>query len=562
MKQRFFKQTAVMFLSLSLFVFPFFVSAALIDDFEVEQGWVVNPYGTDNAISGMWQRSNPQQTSYSGIVYQNGTTNSGYYALVTGPYAGSSAGSYDIDGGVTSVRSYSLDLPSGGNISFGFAYYFAHYTNATQDDFLRVSIISDTVTPIFEVRGAPVIRSASWNSYTTNLNDFAGSTVQILIEAADYGTPSLVEAAIDDIVLTFEPSQIDIQDAIAQASDGDIIVVPDGIYDGGIDFLGKAITLVSQNGPENCIINGANTVTGVKFINNEGPRTVLSGFTITHCVSEYGQGGGIHCGDSTSPTILNCVIKENKALFYQQPNSNWGGGGIYCGQYSAPFISNCTIKNNSTESSVSSYESAGGGIYCARFSHPRISGCVIDSNQAISTAASSAYAFGGAIAGYYAFPEVNNSFIRHNSVSVPGNSIDGFSMGGGAYFAFTADQLPVFRNCEFVANTAQQAGGALAQRWSGNENNALQLVNCSFDNNSVTYGQGGSLYFYNAKAIIRASILDNGNPQEILIQDDLGTTLVDIDYCGIDGGSDSIVVNTADPGYNPLQYGVNNYTIP
>ena len=77
----------------------------------------------------------------------------------------------------------------------------------------------------------------------------------------------------------------DIQAAIENATDGDVIVVPDGIY-GEIDFLGKAIMVVSENGPDNCIIDGGvgewwADFYGVTFNNNESSDSILRGLTIT-----------------------------------------------------------------------------------------------------------------------------------------------------------------------------------------------------------------------------------------------------------------------------------------
>jgi len=50
-----------------------------------------------------------------------------------------------------------------------------------------------------------------------------------------------------------------IQAAIDDSNDGDTIIVADGTYTGGgnreISFRGKAITVRSENGPENCIID-------------------------------------------------------------------------------------------------------------------------------------------------------------------------------------------------------------------------------------------------------------------------------------------------------------------
>jgi hypothetical protein len=82
------------------------------DDFETNQGWTVNPNGSDTATTGQWERANPEETNSSGIK-QLGTTVSGSNDLVTGALAGSSVGSFDIDNGVTSIRSPNISLPSG-----------------------------------------------------------------------------------------------------------------------------------------------------------------------------------------------------------------------------------------------------------------------------------------------------------------------------------------------------------------------------------------------------------------------------------------------------------------
>ena len=212
------------------------------DDFESDQGWEVNPDGSDTATIGMWERANPEGTEYDGRVYQLDTTASGSYDLVTGPLAGSGVGSYDIDGGDTTIRSPDITLPSDEEITLSFSYYLAHYNNATSDDYLRVKVIgSATATvfiyfplvmtrmpivltvafnsarydwadypnpedvgnaPVFEELGARNTDEAAWATFTTSLDALAGQTVYLLIEAADGGDGSLVEAAIDDVSIT------------------------------------------------------------------------------------------------------------------------------------------------------------------------------------------------------------------------------------------------------------------------------------------------------------------------------------------------------------------------
>jgi aminopeptidase S len=55
---------------------------------------------------------------------------------------------------------------------------------------------------VFSQAGAASDRAAAWQSATVNLSTYAGQTVRLQVEAADTGTASLVEAAVDDVVIT------------------------------------------------------------------------------------------------------------------------------------------------------------------------------------------------------------------------------------------------------------------------------------------------------------------------------------------------------------------------
>ncbi len=163
-----------------------------------------------------------------------------------------------------------------------------------------------------------------------------------------------------------------IQAAIDASIDGDTVIVADGIYTGDgnrdIDFGGRAITVKSENGPVNCIIDCLGGIgdqhRGFIFKNNEGANSILDGFTITH--GYIGSGGGIYCTYS-SPSIFNCIIKKNIAGDY--------GGGICCYRSSSPAITNCVIKGNRACD-------RGGGIYSFNKSYPVIANCTITDNSA------------------------------------------------------------------------------------------------------------------------------------------------------------------------------------
>jgi len=138
----------------------------------------------------------------------------------------------------------------------------------------------------------------------------------------------------------------DIQAAINDANDDDVVIVADGIYTGAgnrdINFNGLAITVKSENGPENCIIdcNGteAEPHRGFRFDSGEDANSVLDGFTITNGYAEDG-GGGVYCS-SSSPTISSCILTGNFAGF-------GGGGMVIAYRDSDPTLTNCTFSGNS-----------------------------------------------------------------------------------------------------------------------------------------------------------------------------------------------------------------------
>jgi aminopeptidase S len=173
------------------------------DDFEAARGWTVNASGTDTATAGQWARGNPDATTSSGVTTQLGTTASGVNDLVTGPLAGVSAGANDLDGGVSTVQSPVITLPGSGTLTLSFSYYLAHLNNSSSGDYLRIRVVSGTTsTVVFTVAGAATNRAATWQSGNVSLSSYAGQTVRLVVEAADAGTASLVEAAIDDLSIT------------------------------------------------------------------------------------------------------------------------------------------------------------------------------------------------------------------------------------------------------------------------------------------------------------------------------------------------------------------------
>ena len=134
-----------------------------------------------------------------------------------------------------------------------------------------------------------------------------------------------------------------IQGAINAAANGDEIIVRPGTYVENISFLGKAITLISEQGAAVTTISGGQALPVIILNSGEGPNSIIDGFTVTN--GDAADGGGIYCYYS-SPTISNNIITGNKASGY--------GGGIYAYESSSIILEN-TIDNNNGLTVVAEY---------------------------------------------------------------------------------------------------------------------------------------------------------------------------------------------------------------
>jgi hypothetical protein len=129
---------------------------------------------------------------------------SGVNDLVTGRTAGAAAGDNDVDGGVTSITSPSITLPSTGTLTLSFQQYLAHGSNSSSADFLRVFVRTSggQMTQVFNRTGAAVNLNGAWTGATASLSAFTGQSIQLVVQAADASTASLVEAGVDDVRIT------------------------------------------------------------------------------------------------------------------------------------------------------------------------------------------------------------------------------------------------------------------------------------------------------------------------------------------------------------------------
>jgi hypothetical protein len=170
------------------------------DDFESDMGWFGGAMMSSKAGTVSWERAVPQASRLNGVK-QLARAKSGDYDLVTGALSGLRANSYDVDGGVISIRSPQITLPEGYDLTLSFNYYFAHASNSSRADYLKVKIVGATNKVVLREFGAAENDDATWAKVRRSLNDFAGQSIYILIEVKDGMADSLVEAAIDNVLI-------------------------------------------------------------------------------------------------------------------------------------------------------------------------------------------------------------------------------------------------------------------------------------------------------------------------------------------------------------------------
>ena len=232
-----------------------------------------------------------------------------------------------------------------------------------------------------------------------------------------------------------------IQTAIDAAAGGDTVLVADGIYKGAgntdLRFRGKSITLRSENGPQNCIIDVEGDRIFGMWIFDE--NVVVSGFTITN---SHFTGIQISAWNE-SPTIDNCVIKNSVTNLYH------GGITIRSG---SPTISNCIIFEMGPET----YGGGGSGIYFYDVSWPKIINCTITGNTAAGRG-------GGGISGEITRHSSIQREIYITNCSITGNNAPN---GGGLSISTKlvefAESLHVFiTDSKIIGNTATALGGGI-----------------------------------------------------------------------------------------------------
>ena len=376
-----------------------------------------------------------------------------------------------------------------------------------------------------------------------------------------------------------------IQEAINRSWNGGTVRIADGVYAGlgnrDLDFLGREITVRSENGPNNCIIDCQGTANdrhrGFYFHRNEGANSVVLGLTIANGYQEYG--GGVFC-DESSPTLINCTFKHNIA----GDEGAWGGGGMY-NRRSNPILKNCEfienayiIANDDGGGGMFNYESnptlinclfkgntsnGYGGAMINRNSDGILTNCTFMQNQA-------AY-IGGAMQNDSSSPILTNCVFIENSsylgagairneVSNPilygctfrSNSANSGNSQGGAICNIYNDN-PTLVNCLFAGNSANQGGGMYSYHGT------VTMTNCTFAYNSAA-DEGGAMYCRGDDSVLNNCILwDNTAPQgeQIYFKYFEPANTITVSSSNIQDGQSGIYVETG----NILDWGYDNIDV-
>ena len=357
-------------------------------------------------------------------------------------------------------------------------------------------------------------------------------------------------AVLDNLQMSYDivkadiivPEQYEnIQKAIDNATDGQVIEVMPGVYSGNgfcnLDTRGKAITIRSDAGADETVIackaqSGNAVQRGFYFHRNESPKTIIQGFTIEggdaiaaelpdtidqwEDSADYSIGGGIYCVNA-SPTISNCKIIGSKAYL-------GGGIGIVGGK---PVIYNSIIEGCGVSGiDVSNIAAKGGGIALVYESNAQLIDCIVKGNKCENGG------MGGGIYCYQSSPTILNCEIYDNNE-------ESLVKGGGIY-CFESDAAMIKNT--LLYNNAAEMGGAIFVENSMANNTVFTIENCTIaDNYCYDNGDPNSYAIIQISGInynILNSIIWNKDYTQIIIEKDTDAGIVQ--YSDISGGYEGL----------------------
>lgn len=214
-----------------------------------------------------------------------------------------------------------------------------------------------------------------------------------------------------------------IQAAVNASTVGDTVLLSPGVYTGpgnrDIEFHGLDLTVATEAGPEETIIDCEGAGRGFYLHEWETPAARIEGLTIRNGYPESPNDGGAILCFPASPTIANCRFLWNESA---------EGGALALVMFDG-VVDRCLIAGNS------SLGAPGGGGVSIRAGSGEITNCLIYGNWGVR---------GGGIA-----------FNGETSVHMRGCTIAGnlATHGGGisAYMVLPLERCIVWDNCAFLS---------------------------------------------------------------------------------------------------------------
>lgn len=294
-----------------------------------------------------------------------------------------------------------------------------------------------------------------------------------------------------------------IQEAIDEASDGDIVLVQPGEYfenvrlESNITLGSRLISTGDEEFIESTILDGSGDGTVIS-IGGDIPDAQISGFTVQNGVGRFG--GGILCGQ-TNATLSNLLVQDNRA------EANGGGIAIISNENIGPIIRRMTIINNEAGDS-------GGGVSIN--DEDNNDAIIIEDVNILENQAT----LGGGIFMLNSSPNVRRVNVSNNSSR----------FGGGIYMGFSNPDI----NRVIISNNSSEISGSAFSLWQSNPrlNNVTIASNTSEDNREVI-----SLGV-NCHLVIANSIIWGNEPSDIVFTHENST--ITVVYSDIENGEDAI----------------------
>ncbi len=333
-----------------------------------------------------------------------------------------------------------------------------------------------------------------------------------------------------------------IQEAMNEASPGDVIDLAPGIWTDQIVWGLSGVTLRGRNGDGSTVIDGSeqtwspvvcygdpSTIEHITFRNGNGSNV----FGIV-------RGGAIYA-EYCDVTITDCDFESNRIVLEEFDFTTWGGA---IASYGAPMtIERCTFTGNSSEG-------VGGAIH-ANYAPLTVRDCKFTDNSAVQT--------GGGISGEWIDLTIEDCEFRGNEAGW---------LGGGIHLATSKDQPvgtdSIVTNCRFVRNNASYAGFGMGGGIAIQHIQTVSVHGCSFEDN---YGyvagaiKGGDLPKVGVVNVFDSDFCGNSLPgndtwgEVIIDEDSVFLTScqcsVDIDGDGRVGVDDLLRLISSWGGFDP-----------